>query len=845
MKTRSLQTSIMENYTQYVAAAVETKRPLFEGILNPQANEHQVRILAAMGKNMPLIPLQAKKIGALTASMEKYGRVIYSGDTGIGKTITGVALSFERAVKKLGKNPKASFNTYVVSPPHLVKKWANEARKVLKGVIDINIVIVKSYKDIISLTKKADCISGYNFFVVSKNKNSGSYRSKQVFNTKYRRHDEKIEANDSEGVKRTFTTTEYRWHYTCVDCGSDISAPTIAKDDSGYKTDAQVTLPRKAISKCRKCSSSIMQPTNKTISPAEYLSRYGKTGAIDLLIVDEIHEEKAKDTQRSKAFGQLLAKSKFVVGLTGTFLGGYASHAFYTLFRMFPSLFIKDLYLGWEDCNKFIEEFGGSEKHFAVDDMDLDTLEVTKKGRSYGAKERADLSPRLLDVLLPMIVFARLDEIKFMEGSASLPKYTELTHLVEHDEVFQIPQHEYLRDVTEASSYELRTHNERKGFGHLKTNALLIPDLPFRDIGITLPIEDGEKDFKYVAPVTREEYPITNKEQKLVDIVKENLSQDRKVLVYHDFVNSGLRAELMEILEKYTSAKVDELTSSTSADKREEYIDNMDCDVLITNPELVKTGLDLLEYPTIIFYEQAYSSYNVFTMRQAAKRAWRIGQEQDCEVHCIAYAGTNQQHALSLMGAKMNISQGVEGKLSTGADIASEAEEENLQIAMARALLNDEKIANDASSTSTTLDLNDRDWDAYELYYLEHLEAYKLDPTEYLKLIPNLSVKSTPTVATLAIEEPEVIEMIEEEVSTEPEVVEVIEEIVVEDIAPKSDSLKDEKVKEGVLRASMSKVMIMTEVKIGRRRVKQSVEVTVEEMAKAVEEQGSIQLTLF
>src|SRR3546814_17905000 len=52
-------------------------------------------------------------------------------------------------------------------------------------------------------------------------------------------------------------------------------------------------------------------------------------------------------------------------------------------------------------------------------------------------------------------------------------------------------------------------------------------------------------------------------------------------------------------------------------------------DVLITNPELVKTGLDLLEFPTIVFLQ---SGYNVYSLQQAARRSWRIGQKQPVRV---------------------------------------------------------------------------------------------------------------------------------------------------------------------------------------------------------------------
>jgi len=57
--------------------------------------------------------------------------------------------------------------------------------------------------------------------------------------------------------------------------------------------------------------------------------------------------------------------------------------------------------------------------------------------------------------------------------------------------------------------------------------------------------------------------------------------------------------------------------------------------VVITNPELVKPGLDLLEFPTIIFMQ---SDWNVYTLQQAARRSWRFGQPQAVHVIFLGYA---------------------------------------------------------------------------------------------------------------------------------------------------------------------------------------------------------------
>jgi hypothetical protein len=61
----------------------------------------------------------------------------------------------------------------------------------------------------------------------------------------------------------------------------------------------------------------------------------------------------------------------------------------------------------------------------------------------------------------------------------------------------------------------------------------------------------------------------------------------------------------------------------------------------LSHPKLVSTGLDLFakakgghNFATIVFYE---TGYDLFTLCQAARRAWRIGQPLDCCVYYFYY----------------------------------------------------------------------------------------------------------------------------------------------------------------------------------------------------------------
>ncbi|MBN0430674.1 DEAD/DEAH box helicase, partial [Pseudomonas aeruginosa] len=97
-------------------------------------------------------------------------------------------------------------------------------------------------------------------------------------------------------------------------------------------------------------------------------------------------------------------------------------------------------------------------------------------------------------------------------------------------------------------------------------------------------------------------------------------------------------SRLKKVLEQ-SGLKVAVLRASVDTARREDWIlDQVDrgIDVLITNPELVKTGLDLLDFPTIAFLQ---TGYNVYTLQQAARRSWRIGQKHPVRVVFFGYAG--------------------------------------------------------------------------------------------------------------------------------------------------------------------------------------------------------------
>jgi len=108
----------------------------------------------------------------------------------------------------------------------------------------------------------------------------------------------------------------------------------------------------------------------------------------------------------------------------------------------------------------------------------------------------------------------------------------------------------------------------------------------------------------------------------------------------------------------------------------------------------IPRNIDLLDFPTIIFYE---SGYSLHTLRQASRRSWRIGQRRPVRVKFLCSEGTMQTSCLRLMGKKLLVALTMEGKFA-GEGLQSIDEDDDMLSAMARELVERNGIGETADS---------------------------------------------------------------------------------------------------------------------------------------------------
>jgi len=469
---------------------------------------------------------------------------------------------------------------------------------------------------------------------------------------------------------------------------------------------------------------------NRRFAKAEFIKRYLPKGFFDLLILDEVHELKGGGTAQGQAMSCLIARSKKVLSLTGTLMGGYSKDLFYLLWRMFPRQMAE---FGFEYGRTlgFAERYGVVQRTYSDSDYDLDWNQASigrGKGRAR-VKEAPGISPLLLpDLLLERSAFVRLSDV-----SEALPDYDEIIVSVPMSDE-QEEQYKQLSTTLMAATQKALARGDMRLLGKMLQSLLAYPDGCRVDEQVTLE-RDGVEEVVASAPAL--DLDLLPKEERLLEILAAERKEGRKVAIFLE--HTGTRDLLPTLENKLSQNGFSPLVlrgQAVKPEKREDWLrENLETgqyDCLICNPNLVKTGLDLLDFPTIIFFQCGYS---VFTLRQASRRSWRIGQDKPVRVFFMAYAETMQDQALSLMAQKMETSLAVEGELSDKGLAALSESENSMVYELAKALTGRTKVG----------DVNEA-WNSYRQRELASVLA--LDDDSSVAKDEETTITTTTTLTT-------------------------------------------------------------------------------------------------
>lgn len=669
----------LRTYASELGARIVEMYPPLQGPKDPLAPELKTLL------RKPL-PVQGMTITGCAKYLKTAKSVSIVGECGTGKTLMSAGIVHAHAEGD-------PYSAIVMCPPHLVLKWAREifitvpdARvfviydfrnggdpKKPHGVVEMRLrnghAVSKGERTTLSDLRRIGR-RGWRrkwttptYFVVSKETGKLGYYWKHAYSVRSTRLERRLITNPDTGLP---IPNPEGGHLIEADFGDAKLSEKVQRTHAGTRG-----------------HSPLWQADNgKTarMAPLEFISRYMRN-YWDYAIADELHQL-ANDTAQGNNLDVLRRCARKLIGATGTLMGGYASDLFRLFFRMTPRKMVSE---GFEYSS-------GGEGEFQALYGVLESIEKirhTDNACTRAEKSTARLvrrpgaSPLLFGkFLLSSTVFVALEDI-----AQFLPPYEETVLQVGMDDALLKAYQKIEKDIRSA----LEAHRKNRSLMSLMMHRLLLyPDHPFGVGEIWGKVFDAKEQKMMPFLVTRAPelsrdalYP---KEQKLIDDIRYELSQGRRCQVYATFTTEhDVLARLEHILQD-AGFRVAVLRSSVPPLERERWYERQvqnRIEVALCHPKLVETGLDLLWFPTIYFYETGQSLH---TLRQASRRSWRIGQLLDVRVKFFVYTGTTQVTCLRLMGRKMLVALMMEGKFS-GEGIHSMGIEEDLVAAMARELV--------------------------------------------------------------------------------------------------------------------------------------------------------------
>jgi SNF2 family DNA or RNA helicase len=577
------------------------------------------------------IASQIDAIGGIVQALRSRDSAILVGEMGLGKTYISIAAAAALGFTKI----------LVVCPPHLVSKWRREVKQT---VPQAHALVAERIGDLERTLKEKRWPL---FLILSREKAKLGYY--------WKGHATRLK--DSA--------------FVCPRCR------ILLVDRDGVPVSHEALNRKKQ--KCKECREPLWQadPTGPRRFPLATYLKNKYPGYFDLLISDECHEYKGAATAQGIALDHLGKAAKQILALTGTLLGGYSSNLFYLLFRISPDI-RKDF--RFRDIKRWMELYGVLEKITFVSTNDEGRASL-KKAQDVRWHERPGISPALIPELLPRAIFLKLSDLNI-----ALPPYREIAHSIEMESEQKEAYREFQEDLLAELKAALNQGSKRL-LGIYLQALLGYSDSPW----IRKTIKDKESGRVLAESTPLQENTLYPKEEELLRICTQAKRGGRKTVVYCVHTETrDITERLKKILDDAGLEAEVLRAAKVKASEREEWIQSFKGDVLITHPRNVQTGLDLIQFPEVVWYQQDYS---VYIVRQASRRSWRIGQKEPVNVHHLYYKNTIQEKAITLNVKKLHAALLTEGELTDG-QFLEQIEEDGL-VALAKTIIEraEEKIS--------------------------------------------------------------------------------------------------------------------------------------------------------
>lgn len=298
----------------------------------------------------------------------------------------------------------------------------------------------------------------------------------------------------------------------------------------------------------------------------EFVKRYLPKHYFGLLVVDEGHEYKNEGSAQGQAMGVLASQCRKTLLLTGTLMGGYADDLFHLLWRINPAVMVQD---GFKPNAR--GSFGAAtmafmREHGVLKDVYKETSSGshrTAKGKSLTVRtsKAPGFSPLgILRYVLPITVFLKLKEI----DAKALPAYEEVFEPIIMLEAQAKAYRRMAISLVQILKRALALGDSTL-LGVVMNVLLAWPDCCFRSETVKHP---RTKAVLHLQPAIFNETTAMPKEQRLLEICRQEKLQGRRVLIYTIYSGTRDTAARVRSLLEVEGFKVAVLRSTVDAAKR-------------------------------------------------------------------------------------------------------------------------------------------------------------------------------------------------------------------------------------------------------------------------------------
>jgi len=623
-------------------------------------------------------------------------------ECGSGKTKIGSVAMNAALLTSTSHGGAKTFNI-ILCPSHVAKKWTREIAETLPNTVAIVVhnitemnrlygLYEKGEKNVYAIISKETARDGYmKQPAVVWSRRKGAFLCPDCMGV--------LEMPFSEDGVRYMVNADQFWFRTehsrnhkCPHCGTPLWAPVNTRVKSAwvkigdygwvYRNQAEAHL-----GKCK--NEAVLERIREiTQNPDGHYPTVGACRRYPLstyirkkykskifgTVVDELHQY-SNNSGQGDAMGEIFNVSKKVIGMTATLINGYSSGIFHLLYRVVPYLMQKDR-KAYTAPGEFDAEYGVVENIYEVGDADYASNRRTQKVKKQ-SRQLPGVSPLVFSrFLLEHAAFLSLSDM-----GKDLPDYEEIPiPLPMPNKVAE----EYTRIESALKKVLREDKKAAKKILSAYLNLLTVfPDQPYSQPEILHPVFGDP----IVTPADITDFDTLGpKEEKVLEIVREKITKGEKVLIYTSWTRTDSQQKLLKLLT-VNGFRTEIMTGKITPSKREEWVEKRlaaGMQILITNPSLVETGLDLNAFTTLIFYSMGY---NLFTLRQASRRSWRINQlAPRVEVYMLFYTNTMQAKAIKLMASKLAVAGIIEGSF-TEEGLAAMSDVQDMTSQMAKELM--------------------------------------------------------------------------------------------------------------------------------------------------------------